>query len=346
MEPNDLIQLRVQQFCADIAQDRGWVQAAGGNVSWKTKTELWIKASGTCLADAQKKTIFVPVNRSLLDDALAREDYSFTPRALNDHMLRPSIETMLHALMPQQIVVHLHLVNAVARLVRQESDAEISEVLGDDFAWSMVDYHRPGADLAKAIHARLISNPETQVVLLKNHGVIVGAHTIEEVYNVLSELSKRLELIPRNIDAKTILAWENSQPTLLSASGYELSKDKYLKWLVLDPDLYQRLKDSWSICPDHVVFLGAKATCVDDLTDLPKCLKTLEPKTPFVFIKGHGILQIMGVSSSKLAQLVFYLDVMLRQPIGHSTACLKPDEVLSLLNWDAELHRITLSERS
>jgi rhamnose utilization protein RhaD (predicted bifunctional aldolase and dehydrogenase) len=336
---NDPIQVKVQQFCADISQDRTWVQAAGGNVSWKTKTELWIKASGTWLADAQKKPIFVPVDRALLDDALARRDYSFTPRALDGHTLRPSIETMLHALMPQQIVVHLHLVDAVARLVRRKSDAEIASALGDDFAWSLVDYHKPGADLARAIHAQVASNPDIRVVLLKNHGVIVGADTVEEVNEVLSELSERFEITPRNIHAKAGLPWINSPVSLSSSSGYVPCTEPYLNQLVLDSDLYQCLKDSWAICPDHVVFLGSTAACVDDLADLPRFLQNLEPETPFVFIKGQGILQNLGVTPAKLAQLVFYLDVILRQPAGYSMVCLSPKEVSSLLNWDAEKYR-------
>jgi rhamnose utilization protein RhaD (predicted bifunctional aldolase and dehydrogenase) len=336
---NDPIQVKVQQFCADISQDRTWVQAAGGNVSWKTNTELWIKASGTWLADAQKKSIFVPVERALLADALGRGDYSFTPRALDGHTLRPSIETMLHALMPQQIVVHLHLVDAVARLVRQECDAEITSALGDDFAWALVDYHKPGADLARAIHAQIVLDPKIQVVLLKNHGLIVAADTVEDVYKLLSELSERFELKPRNINAKPALPLVSSQVSLLSASGYEPCKDEYLNDLVLDPHLYQRLKDSWSICPDHVVFLGADAICLDDLADLPRCMQTLEPETPFIFIKGQGIHQILGVTPAKLAQLMFYLDVSLRQPVDHPMVCLKPEEVSSLLNWDAEIYR-------
>jgi rhamnose utilization protein RhaD (predicted bifunctional aldolase and dehydrogenase) len=339
---NDPIQVKVQQFCADISQDRTWVQAAGGNVSWKTNTELWIKASGTWLADAQKKSIFVPVDRALLEDALSRGDYSFAPRALDGHELRPSIETMLHALMPQQIVVHLHLVDAVARLVRQECDAEITSALGDDFAWALVDYHKPGADLARAIHAQIVLDPKIQVVLLKNHGVIVGANTIEEINSLLSELSERLEVVPRKIDAKAVSAFENFQ-ALIDDSDYEICRDPYLSQLALDPDLYQRLKDSWSICPDHVVFLGGTAACFEDLADLPQFLKNLEPGTPFIFLKGHGVLQIQNVSSAILAQLLFYLDVILRQPIGDAMVCLKPEAVASLLNWDAEKYRQSLN---
>jgi rhamnose utilization protein RhaD (predicted bifunctional aldolase and dehydrogenase) len=130
----------------------------------------------------------------------------------------------------------------------------------------------------------MVLNPGIQVVLLKNHGVIVGANTVEGAHKLLSELSERLVLTPRNIDAKAALPWFNSQISALPDSGYEPCMDPYLTQLVLDCDLYHRLKDSWAICPDHVVFLGATAACVDNLADLPRYLQSLEPETPFLFM--------------------------------------------------------------
>ncbi len=343
MKTDELTRLEVEQFCAEIAQNRGWVQAAGGNVSWKTGTKLWIKASGTWLAEAQKKPIFVPLDRALLDKALARKDYYFVPSALENHTLRPSIETMLHALMRQRIVVHLHLVNVVARLVRTECDYEIAALMGGDVNWLLVDYHNPGADLAKVIHAKLVSNPKIQVVLLKNHGVIIGANSIEDAHMMLSELSERFEVKPRNFEAAVALPLYNKIAINPSALGYQPCTNEYLNLLVHDPDHYQRLKDSWAICPDHVVFLGASATFVDDPADLNKCLQSIEPETPFIFVKGQGILQSLGVTASKLAQLLFYLDILERQPIGQPLACLQLDDVTRLLNWDAEKYRQLLN---
>ena len=342
MESNDLLHFKVAQFCANISQNRGWVQAAGGNVSWKTETELWIKASGTWLADARNKQIFVPVSLPMLEDALAHRNYAFVPYALNGHTLRPSIETMLHALMPQKFVVHLHMVNAVAWLVRLESDAEIAAALGNDGSWLLVDYHKPGSQLAKAVHAQLLSNPAIQLVLMKNHGVLVGAHTLEEVEKLLNKLSENLNIIPRMIDSGAMSELENLQQ-LLKGSGYEVCPDEYLNRLICDSTSYQRLKDSWSICPDHVVFLGATAACVEDPRELPQYFQTLNPETPFIFLKGHGVLQMLGVTPAKLAQLIFYFDVALRQPIGCPMACLKPDDISSLLDWDAEIYRQSLN---
>ena len=46
----------VAAYCARIGADPLLVQGAGGNASWKEAGTLWIKASGTWLADAGEKT--------------------------------------------------------------------------------------------------------------------------------------------------------------------------------------------------------------------------------------------------------------------------------------------------
>ena len=54
----DATRISVEDFCSRIGADPLLVQGAGGNVSWKKGSVLWIKASGTWLAHA-KKTIFL-----------------------------------------------------------------------------------------------------------------------------------------------------------------------------------------------------------------------------------------------------------------------------------------------
>ena len=51
----------IRNYCTLIGKNPLLVQGAGGNVSGKEDKMLWIKASGTCLADAEKDDIFVPV---------------------------------------------------------------------------------------------------------------------------------------------------------------------------------------------------------------------------------------------------------------------------------------------
>lgn len=342
MTTNDPLRTAVQRYCTALARDRLLVQAAGGNVSWKSGNTLWIKASGTWLADAQQKEIFVPVDRQPIDGALLRGDYTVSPRVMEGYALRPSIETLLHALMPQKFVVHLHPVEAVVHLVRSNSRADLEAALSDAFAWELVDYHKPGADLAQAIHATLREKPGIQVVMLKNHGVILGAETVEEIDSHLQTLCRRLGTQPRPLDGAAHAA-PGLATVALDGLAYQVCPDAALQCLATDPELYERLGDSWAICPDHVVFLGALAICVDDPAALRSALTAANPAPPFVFVKGAGVLESRAITPAQKAQLTFYMDVMARQPVGQHLAPLSRNQIASLLDWDAEKYRLTLS---
>jgi rhamnose utilization protein RhaD (predicted bifunctional aldolase and dehydrogenase) len=81
----------ISQMCADLGKDPLLVQGAGGNVSWKENETLWIKGSGTWLANANDEDIFVPVNFKHLQDALSNQDFEVKPELIGEHILRPSI---------------------------------------------------------------------------------------------------------------------------------------------------------------------------------------------------------------------------------------------------------------
>jgi len=106
------IEKQVKVFCAQIGADPMLVQGAGGNVSWKDGDVLWVKASGTWLAHAESSDIFVPVKLAHLQDQLAKKNFSVSPKLYRASSLRPSIETLLHALLPHRVVAHLHPVAA------------------------------------------------------------------------------------------------------------------------------------------------------------------------------------------------------------------------------------------
>lgn len=119
------------------------VQGGGGNVSWKDGKTLWIKASGRWLAEADADNIFVPVDLSHLLQATHDGIFDAIPIALGATGLKPSIETVLHAVMPHRFVVHLHPVAALAFLVRRAPGADLeSRLKGLD--WQLVEYRKPG----------------------------------------------------------------------------------------------------------------------------------------------------------------------------------------------------------
>ncbi len=149
----------VLEYCTLIGADPMLVQGAGGNVSWKDGDTLWVKASGTWLADARTKEIFVPVDFSDLKAMVKAGNFTAMPKLKTDSQLRPSIETLLHALMPQRVVVHVHAIEALVHLVRYNPWHEISQKLKTDFNWEIVSYQKPGADLARAVKLAIEESP-------------------------------------------------------------------------------------------------------------------------------------------------------------------------------------------
>src|SRR5258707_11812045 len=97
------------------------VQGPGGNISIKRDGVLWVKASGTWLADAGTRNLFVPVDLQLLRRAIAEQaEDPVRPARLDGGPtgLKPSIETTLHALLPHPVVVHVHSVATLALAIR------------------------------------------------------------------------------------------------------------------------------------------------------------------------------------------------------------------------------------
>ncbi len=157
------------------------VQGPGGNTSVKDGGVMWIKASGTWLAEAETRDIFVPLDHQRLVAALERDDpdcatcMAYVRTDLNALGLRPSIETSVHALMPQPVVFHVHCVETIAWAIRDGAERLLAEPLAA-FNWAFVPYARPGLPLAAAIRARL--RPGTDVLVLGNHGLAVAADTV------------------------------------------------------------------------------------------------------------------------------------------------------------------------
>uniref|UniRef100_UPI00375313F4 class II aldolase/adducin family protein n=1 Tax=Undibacterium sp. TaxID=1914977 RepID=UPI00375313F4 len=191
---------QVIAYCAKLGTDPLLVQGAGGNVSWKAGNSLWVKASGTWLAQAHEKDIFVAVDLPHLKAAIANGDMAVTPRPASDSALRPSIETLLHALMPQTVVVHLHAIEILAHLVKADVSKQLATKLTTKLAgkisYGLTPYRKPGAPLAQAVMAALQQQANTQVVFLQNHGVVIGADTVEEVDRLLQILLNAMRTEP------------------------------------------------------------------------------------------------------------------------------------------------------
>jgi rhamnose utilization protein RhaD (predicted bifunctional aldolase and dehydrogenase) len=330
------IEKQVKAFCAQVGTDPLLVQGAGGNVSWKDGDILWVKASGTWLAEAQSKEIFVPVDLVLLRDAIAKKDFHVKPEVIIKSDLRPSIETLLHAVMPHKVVVHLHAVEILVYLVQLNAREQIQRLVGNSCDWVYVEYIKPGAELASAVADQLSYKPAAEVVLLANHGIVIGGETIQNVLLILNNLlsrvvTKKAKLTPKNFSVV--------HDTQLLELGYMPVADKGIGCLSRKKSTLSRLRNDWSLYPDHVVFLGAKAELLETNFTKSELEQVVSANPPFIFSVQDGAYESSDATPAQKAQLRCYFDVISRQESEKELRKLNDMQVAELLNWDAEKYR-------
>lgn len=329
-----LLRDAVVEYCATIGKDPLLVQGAGGNVSWKDGDTLWVKASGTWLADAKVKDIFVPVDLRDLQDEIKTGNFSVLPKVNSDSKLRPSIETLLHALMPHRVVVHVHAIEALAYLVRENAENEIRQKLSSLNQWAIVNYQKPGAPLSKAVAEILAKSPDAHILLLQNHGVVIGGNDIVEVETKLNQLLSELRGGHIDVGDKAF-----PESICIGNTHEYLPVDILgIHNMVIDPFLFSRVESDWALYPDHVVFLGQRANCYDSVPALEEDLNS-NTVHELVFVKGLGVFAKAAFGIAKQVQLKCYFDVIVRQPKHVSLKVLDEQEIAQLLNWDAEQYR-------
>lgn len=326
----------VKHYCAELGSDPLMVQGAGGNVSWKDGNTLWVKASGAWLADAATRDIFVPVDLVDLRASIDKGEFSAVPKLQALSELRPSIETLLHALMPHAVVVHLHAVEVLARLVRDTLQQELISRIGDALNWVVVDYHKPGAQLAAAIHNALQSRPDANVVFMKNHGLVIGGADVDAIRISLQSVIDRL-------CGKYVDAADSALP-VSRHERYVAFADKAVQALALEDVYLQRLETSWALYPDHVVFLGPKAHVYTSWDDLTRTCSSAASLPELVFIRLSGVFVLQGFSKAKAAQLRCYYDVIVRQAPSTLLSSMNNSQIAEVLNWDSEKYRQCLEK--
>lgn len=186
--------VKLSQF---YGHDSEMVIAGGGNTSCKVADTIWVKGSGTSLATIAPEG-FVEMKRAALDSLLEQKlspdrmqrEAQFKAQVLAARIhpergQRPSVESVLHNLLPRTFVVHTHstLVNMFTCALQGESILRAK--LGNTFIWiGEVD---PGFQLARTLFEALQKfKKETgqdcpRAVIMENHGLVVSGNTPEEV---------------------------------------------------------------------------------------------------------------------------------------------------------------------
>jgi len=340
LDTHDLSDLR--SLSARIGRDPLLIQGAGGNSSVKIEGVLWVKASGTWLQDAERTPIFLPLDLEKARDAFSacEEKIAALPFADVSAGLRPSVETSLHAFLPQAMVFHVHSVNAIAWCVRKEGPRLLGQRLAG-LNWAWLDYCRPGLPLALEAAALARRQVAPEVLMLGNHGLVVAGADCAQVEALLAEVEHRLRLDLRPSPMPRMDALEG----LAKSSPYRPAESAVIHGIATDPQCLS-IAGAGSLYPDHVVFLGPAARVLGD-EERPAAIARRageEGHAPpaLLLAPGCGALMRSDLSPEAVALAECLGEVLARVLDGAAVSYLGAAEERALLGWDAEKYRKSL----
>lgn len=360
--------------------DRDFVVAGGGNTSWKNGKELYIKGSGAAL-ETIDETGFVRMDREKLA-AIWRKDYPadsearesavladlMAARAAGEEAKRPSVETLLHDILPYAFVVHTHpaLVNAVTCSVREERAAK--ELFGDEALW--IPSTNPGYILSLIVkdayeQHRVRTGKNPAFILLQNHGIFVAADSIAEVDAVYrrvfaaisAKIVRKPDFSPTTETAASAAARTELSSTLSAlaasdgASGaVHFAANAETLRLVADAESFAALRLPFS--PDHIVYAGSDFLFVEGAT--PSAVKlawdafvSARKRNPkLVAVRGLGVFGVGANEKSARLATELFMDAAkiacYTESFGGSRF-MTPDQIDFINNWEVERYRSKIS---
>ncbi|MES1210904.1 MAG: class II aldolase/adducin family protein, partial [Acidobacteriota bacterium] len=186
-----------------LGRDKSLVLHGGGNTSVKVREPnlfgeeeeiLYVKGSGWDLETIEDAG-FAPVRRDHLL-RLAQLGELSDPRMVNEmvtHMTRssaptPSVEAILHAVLPHKFVDHTHADAVVAVTNTPDGLERVRAIWGDLVV--VIPYVMPGFDLARLCARRFPeeAGPRTIGMVLMNHGIFSFGETARESYERMIDL--------------------------------------------------------------------------------------------------------------------------------------------------------------
>uniref|UniRef100_A0A7C3E3I9 Class II aldolase n=1 Tax=Gracilinema caldarium TaxID=215591 RepID=A0A7C3E3I9_9SPIR len=288
--------------------DPNFVIAGGGNTSYKDNSTLYIKGSGTSLASITASD-FVRMDRRALErmwhttypvdeaerERIVLQDLMNARLTGEDHK-RPSVETMLHDLLPFAYVVHTHPAIVNGLTCSLQGEAYLRELFGEDPLW--IPITNPGymlslrvkkeLDLYKSQHHRA-----PQMIFLQNHGVFVAADSpegIEAQYQrIIETISQYIKRFPESIPilrdfgpSKELAALLAKCPFPANYTG-SMPNSRFICFR-RDLELATRTqnKENFKVLlhpftPDHIVYAGSDPLFLDlKLTEQSTISETLQ----------------------------------------------------------------------
>ncbi|GAA3856021.1 bifunctional rhamnulose-1-phosphate aldolase/short-chain dehydrogenase [Celeribacter arenosi] len=183
-----------------LGSDKRITNFGGGNTSAKVIQKdpltgkdaevLWVKGSGGDVGTMKMdgfSTLYMDKLRALKSvyRGLEFEDemvgylphctFNLNPRAA-------SIDTPLHAYVPQKHVDHMHPDAVIAIAASKTSKELTQEIYGDEIGW--LPWKRPGYELGLWLEKFCLENPDAKGVVLESHGLFTWADDAQECYEL------------------------------------------------------------------------------------------------------------------------------------------------------------------
>jgi len=377
MSMNELVAVS-RRYGADL----DYVVAGGGNTSWKTADELYIKGSGTSL-DTITEAGFVKMDRKKLaaiwtssypDDQDQREsavlEDMMAARCAGEEKKRPSVETLLHDLLPFAFVVHTHpaLVNGITCSVLGARAAH--DLFGDDCLW--IPSTNPGYILCKTVKDAWKAHTEKTgrqpgFILLQNHGIFVAADSvagIDATYQrvtaaISARITRRADFSPLVLDAESEAALrakaKKAEALLAVLAGTEglavvmYAVDKEIARLVSSREAFGVLAKPFS--PDHIVYAGSDFLFAEgsgpELENAYADFVTRHGPAPkLAAVQGLGVFGIAGNEKSAGLAIDLFRDAAKLAAYTEAFGgprYMTPDQIDFINNWEVERYRSKIS---
>jgi rhamnose utilization protein RhaD (predicted bifunctional aldolase and dehydrogenase)/NAD(P)-dependent dehydrogenase (short-subunit alcohol dehydrogenase family) len=367
-----------------LGRDKSLVLHGGGNTSVKIKeknlfgeeeTILYVKGSGWDLETIEPQG-FSPVRLSHVL-RLAELPSLSDPEMVNQlvtHMLKasapaPSIETILHGLMPQKFVDHTHADAVLSVTNTRDGEKRIREIYGKRCV--VIPYLIPGFDLAQfcAKEFRAQGTKDTVGMVLLNHGIFSFGATARESYERMIELvtlaEKYLEakhawtaatsrFTPAKVEA---LDQANLRRTLSDTAGFPLilktvPDERTLAFAQhpqaatitqrgpATPDHVIRTKRTPMLGMDVAAYAGDYRRYFDEHAPKAKEPKTiLDPAPRVVLAKAFGLAAAGRTAKDAAIVAEIYdhtIDVILRSEALGGFQALPSQDIFDVEYWDLE----------
>jgi len=334
--------LSLRELSARIGSDPLLVQASNGNTSIKLDGVLWIKASGKWLAHSVQEQMLVPMELAEVKESI-QKDTEIAPRYPLKDQLRPSIETPMHAILRHRVVIHVHSINALAWAIRLDGPDQLKERLAG-LQWQWIPYASSGIPLAREIEKAVAGAPETDVLILGNHGLVVCGHDCYAAEKLLCEVERRLAITPRQFPKPdtTVLAliarfsrWQFPDVASLHALGTDAVSRKILKGGVLYPCQAIFLGQTVPLFPPAVV-----------VSEFRERSNGKDRTPPFVAVERSGVMLNEKMTNAERATLIALVQVMLRTDESARLRYLKGAEVTDVLSRGAHGCKEVMEEKA